>query len=664
MREDDEMAEQMPDASADPAAAEIAGADAPALVEGFLRARGFDLAAVAPGVWLGERQTDARDAAPDRPLERAAILVAGPDGAPVDWALEAAAAARAHGIEGRLPLVTVTKKGLGPAESRRLTEAGVSVLYPLQFFDWYFRRDQSDADDGAAGRIDAVLREAIEAGRIAARAPQPFRRLPSLDPAGRASAEIGPDLLAHLAAELAAFPARAKLIVICGPAGVGKSVLINALLKERQDAFNAAKRRAGAAASRPLLFEPSELGATMPGSVDALIEQFYASKLGGHVPPEAFRWLNRSGFATWIFDGLDEFYRRQNDFFPFLDAALSAPDSRAQIVICTRDSLLSSSPELIAFLDARLAADPDSVAIYELKRWDRAAKRAFVELTLRADGVKEAALQRRAAELLGAIEADSALAELTDLPFYCSLFVQALQEGKAERLADEFDLLGFAVDELVARESGKLSIDWDVFVSDADLPAVSALAADAERRGLGAAGANPFADALRAYGQQNLEFLLGGAAHYYRFAAADGRGLDEVSVAEWREVLSPAYIDAELDPAQEDQVRLALLQFAVFSRGDGGDSMSFTHDLIGDYLAARYAWSLIESAPERPESWRQAFGQRRDVAETVLFRYVGARIARDRAAADALRGLLTANRLDPRTRDLAGALLDRPVAAV
>ncbi|MEO1329601.1 MAG: hypothetical protein AAFW46_08065 [Pseudomonadota bacterium] len=644
---------------------ELAADRMPGLVEGFLRARGFDLEAPAPGVWLGRRPRADADGAPIG-SELSATLVAGPDGAPIDWALEAAATARAAGVEGRLPLVTLTKRGLGPAESRRLSEAGVSALYPLQFFDWYFRRAQDDGGDGGEGaapnRFDQVLRDVIEAARTPARAPQPYRRLLSLDPADRAARAEGGDLLSELLCALAGFPDRAGLTVICGPAGVGKSVLIGELLKARQDLFNAAKRRPAAIASRPLLFEPTELGAVMPETVDDLVERLFASKLGAHVPAAAFRWLAEAGLATWIFDGLDEFYRRQNDFFPMLEALLDAPESRAQIVICTRDSLLSSSAELIAFLERRLASDPDGVAIYELMRWDRNAKRAFVERVLTLDGVKDAALERRAAELMGAIEADTTLASLTDLPFYCDLFVRALQEGGGQDLRDEFGLLRFAVDELIARESGKLSIDWDVFVSDADLEAVRALAADAEARGLGTAGANPFAEALRAHGQDNLEFLIGGAAHFYRFAAVDGRGLHQISVAEWAEVLSPAFIDASLDEAEEEKVRLALLQFAFFSqgeaRGEQGDSMSFTHDLIADYLAARYAWSLVEAGPGRPETWRQAFGGRRDVEDTVLFRYFAAQLRETPAVRDAARPALVGDRLEPHQRAALLRLLD------
>lgn len=596
----------------------------PTLIEGFLEARGYAVERPRPELFVG-RLADRPDG------DGATIAVVAPEadgGATEIAAVEALiAAAREAGVTRRIPVVVASKKGIGPAEQSRLNAAGGSILFPLQFVDWYFRAAQDAEEDDPAG-VSARLRDVIEENRVRARAPQPYRRLRALQGAAPASLD-GRDLFAALAPEMAAFPQTSRLRVISGAAGVGKTVLVAALLEALHRGFNDAKRRANALASRPLLFEPVELGSRQEQTLDELLDALYAGKLASHVPPAAFRWLGEQGYATWIFDGLDEFYRRQHGFFEAIGGMLDAPGSRAQIVICTRDSLFSSADSLRGFLAERLSAAPERTEIYELARWDAEAKRAYVEIRLREDGVREAALERRTGELMGAIGADPSLAELCDLPFYCDLFVTAIQEGRAEELRDEFSLLQSAVDALIDREAGKLSIDWDVFVSEDDVEQARAMADGAGRRGLGAKGENLFADALRRYGQDNLEYLLGAAAHFYRFAAEDSRALGEISVAEWREVLSPSYIDAHLDEDTEERVRLALMQFAFFGRGrDGGgqETIAFVHELIADYLAAKYALSLITASPERPEAWRQAIGQRADIADTVFFRYLRARL--------------------------------------
>ena len=106
------------------------------------------------------------------------------------------------------------------------------------------------------------------------------------------------------------------------------------------------------------------------------------------VEPEQLRWLLKQGFAVWMFDGLDEFYAdEKNDFLPFLEAELADPDSQAQILICARDSLLSSSERVRGFIERQLARG-GAVEIYELAPWgaDAWAEIAWLELRTVATG--------------------------------------------------------------------------------------------------------------------------------------------------------------------------------------------------------------------------------------------------------------------------------------
>ena len=557
------------------------------LAVGFRAANGVSLSARAPGFWLS-----------DDPARGGLIVPAG-GAVDVEQALAWLGVARNLGAKTRTPILIETRRGVSADDAAALKAAGGALLFPLQFFDWHFRRNQEGADDGASG-VDRRLRAAVDRSLITARAPQPYRRLEDL----RAPPEDGPidggDLLADLVADLSGFPTGPKLRVVTGNAGVGKTVLVNALCQALHERFNDAKRAGAGLASRPLLFSPEELGAKTPETVDALLAQVYNAELAAHVPPEAFRWLNEAGFAVWVFDGLDEFYRAQTDFFPMLATALGAPGSRAQFVVCTRDSLLASSPELGVFLREAKNVGVDA-EVYELTRWTGGAKEAFIAQKLAALGYEGAAAESRKRELTALLRKEPALDHLTDLPFYADLFVTTLQQEDAPEAIDEFALLQSAVDALIERERGKISIDWDAFVTPEELAEVREYLDDAEGRGFLSPGENPVSEALAAYGKENLEHILGAAAHLCRRAGDGVRSIGAISLSEWRDVMTSAEFGRFEDAETASRAQLALMQFAFFARGRGGESVSFVHELIAEFLAAKYAFALIQDAPERPE---------------------------------------------------------------
>ncbi|MCI4663076.1 MAG: hypothetical protein MRY63_14800 [Neomegalonema sp.] len=630
------------------------------LVIGFMNARGFDGAEAAPGIWIGTRPVA------DGTMRHGAVLIPsrlGVAAVDVDWAISAVLLAQGKGVEGRIPIVVTSRRGLSSEDMKRIVAAGGTVLYPLQFIDWYFRRDQSADDEDAATGIDEKLRKVIDQDLIRLRAPQPYRRLTHFETeAGSKPVPDGEDLFRTLFDEMRQFPEGPRLRVICGHAGVGKTVLVNVLVDRLRTAFNEAKT-ANRIAARPMFFSPDDLGSTVPESVDELIEEVQGTDVTRHVPPDAFHWLHEEGFSIWVFDGLDEFYRRQNDFFEVIERKLSDRNGLAQIIISTRDSLLSSSPHLLQFLEQRRRIDPDSVEVLELVTWDAPAKRAFIEIKLRESAEEPSDFNARVDQILTRLEEDPGLQELTALPFYCDLYVGALLDGREEALGDEFSLLQSAVDALIERESGKLSVDWDVFVSESEEDEVQKLAQDAMARGLVGDGQNPFMDALRQYGQDNLEYLLGGAAHFYRFAAEDARPLSQISVSEWSEVLSPAYIDASLDEETEKRVQLALMQFAFFARGEGGDHMTFVHDLIADYLAGKYAFALIDQYRDRPEAVRQAIGTRSPIDHTVFYRYIKHRVAQDEDLIEAMGAALQSPKLKEPARSIVAKMMSEISAA-
>ncbi|MEO1293021.1 MAG: hypothetical protein AAFV62_09360, partial [Pseudomonadota bacterium] len=224
-----------------------------ALVTGFMAARGFAGAESAPGIWLGHKGEGEQE-------QLGAVLVPsrlGVAGVDVDWAVDAMTTLQGKGAQGRIPIVVTSRRGLSSDDMKRLVAAGGSVLFPIQFIDWYFRRDQSGEGDEGASRIDDKLRRMVDQDLIRTRAPQPFRYLRDLsaNPADEAPVADGSDLFKTLFDALTEPVEKPKLRVICGHAGVGKTVLVNVLVDRLRTAFNEAKA-ANRPGLRPLFFSP------------------------------------------------------------------------------------------------------------------------------------------------------------------------------------------------------------------------------------------------------------------------------------------------------------------------------------------------------------------------------------------------------------------------
>lgn len=573
---------------------------------GFLNARGGEVRLASDRALLSL-------GAPVAP--QGAVVLANGDGP--DVARAALETLRAAGAKGRLPIVARNREGFSGKDASALVALDANLLTPLQFFDWDFRGDQQDSSAEGAARARARLYESIDREGAALRAPQPFRRLtdPNAAPL-RDTAADGADLAAELIQRLAGPATRSELIVVSGPAGAGKTVALNAVALAAHDAFNDAKRRTGVSAARPFYFEPDGLGSKKPEKVSELIDELMSTKLVKHARSSAFEWLLTAGYGLWIFDGLDEFYRGQTDFFPKLTEWLDAPSSKARVVIVTRDSLFSSSAALRAFLTDRRSRAPDATAFYELERWRTPDKRAFVERRL---ATKKGARGLDVDALIAGIEARPDLNELTDLPYYCALLVDAALEDRDVLTLDEPALLQFAVDGLFSREAGKLNIDWATFVGEDDLPDLRAAADAALAAGLTQDGRNPFAEVVTEYGQETLERMVGAAAHFYRYAVEDAHAGAEIDVADWSEAFEPGAAGLHLEQAEEERLSFALLQLAVFNRGADG-RIGFAHELLGDFFAAKYALWMISEAPTAPRAWSGALGKRADVAETAFFR--------------------------------------------
>ncbi len=256
--------------------------------------------------------------------------------------------------------------------AKKMLHGGVRV--PVQFFDTDYK-----ADDTSGSKVRSVLGTVLATAEKVRRAAQPFLIRRGLGPNDRAPAKG--DLVEHLDTAMRDPGQGARIRFIDGAAGSGKTMAFNALLGLSFKEFKAAK--AGHVRSRrPIAFLPEHIrDEAAIGYVDDVLDAASDADMAQAVEPEQLRWLLKHGHATWMFDGLDEFYAGNNDFFEFLDKEVSDPASQAQFIVCARDSLLSSSEAMRGFIERQLERG-GAVEIYELAPWDAQcwAQLAWLEL--------------------------------------------------------------------------------------------------------------------------------------------------------------------------------------------------------------------------------------------------------------------------------------------
>ena len=628
-------------------------------IEGFLTADGFRITSKQAGALAAERERDGG-------TQRRYIWYADPDnGIPVNEARLLAEFAARRGTTDAADatqafFVTPTLAGLSTAFRQKANEAGVGVRVPIQFFDTPYKAD-GDKAFGSGGGEEArsvfadFVREAAE--QIAARVPQPYVALSSLGE-DRGGFGAGADLLVPLVEMLSEPPDGPSLTIVIGSAGAGKSVLFAALFEALARHF-AEEKRGQRLASRPILFLPGHIRAETKRSLDGLLAAVAETDAAAPTGPALMRWLNANGLTIWMFDGLDEFFAGEADFVRALEECL-APESRSRVVVCTRDSLLTSSTALRGLVDRHMAGG--RVRLFEVSRWERPSQRALA--WLRLEGRLPGSGERDppgVAAFLDTLEGTPALAELATLPYYCDLLL-AERQIESDVPADEFELLDVVIDGLINREaeklaSGEMGFDWDVFAgADAFVDVTDLVGemgaetfASAERRG-------ELLLALHAIGRERLVELIEGLAHHMRMHEPypnEGQGID---VEDLKSIAS-FYLDVGLLPDLEPKVLLAMVQFAFFGPAARKGEVRFTHEIIADYLAARHALGLIQAHAESADTLGQALGVRRDLDRTVFLRYLLREIGRQPDLAAIIAAHVEAGRVREAHRDNAQLLV-------
>jgi len=447
------------------------------------------------------------------------------------------------------------------AELRRL---GVSMRVPVEFFDAPFRFEEAP---GAASAIQSLR----EAESPSMRAPQPYRML-----AGKEYHAQRRDLLPDLYRKFKETE-QSSLYVVVGPAGGGKSVLFRTLFSSLYEHFLEEKRKRNVC-PRPIPLIPEYVKDAPALRTEQLIDSFLRTDVAAPVTHDAFKWMLLHGFATWLFDGLDELYAGDPDFFDSLLELLTAPSSRANILICARHSLLRSCESFARFLEDFPPSAEGPVRVYELDHWERTSKRALAWARLEGRPRKAAEDDTdKVSQFLHSLDESPALRKLSGLPYYCFLLADEFEGGRLREFADDSSLVEHAVSGIISREVGKGLLSPDRF----------------EHEGLEAW--------IETVGLEAYE-----------------AGFKGISVVELREYARMVLRD-DLTRNELSDTLTSMVQFPLFAPGARPGLVTFQHELIGEYLAARY---LLGKVGQRAPWVARSLRRHSDFGDSLIARYM------------------------------------------
>ena len=403
------------------------------LATGYLEAEGYDVKERNGGLLEGRRAAIGRD---ERilvwtPSEEAARTISRRLGYYIgqfgEWADRAPQAAKF--------LLVPSTSGLTSEFRKTASYLGVKILVPAQFFDTEMRWERAQTAASPSRRLADEGK-----GKLDRRVPQPF----SYD----YGEQRGDDLLPVLFDELRSDTGTSVHLVI-GPAGMGKSFLFEALFARLYERFQSDKRNQ-ILSRRPFALLPDHLRGTSLSlaSVGSILADYLGSEFARPLGRDVFEWRLTNGSALWMIDGLDEIIARDPDFFTdLLDLETSPGSTPAKVLICVRDSLLSTDPALREFCSEHHA----EMKVYRLEPWKRET------LTLFADRHFDDRDVRR--RFLGVLERTPHLADLASVPFYAAVLADEVESGTLEPEAGRIELLASALDGIIEREYEKGLLD-------------------------------------------------------------------------------------------------------------------------------------------------------------------------------------------------------------
>jgi hypothetical protein len=456
------------------------------------------------------------------------------------------------------------------------------------------------------------------------RVPQPYRWIEGRPAVGGADAPA--DALDHLLANVYRPPAQPHIDLVVGNAGVGKSDLFDALFTYVYSHFQNAKR-GNRWTVRPSAVTPGRILRTSSISSGDLFSAIVETEAVGAVSARLFDWYMASGNMLLMFDGLDEFFADQTDFYATIEQRFLKPQSRARLLIVLRDSLLLN-PHIQDLLGRIRSNAALGYSLIEVTKWGEAATRPAAAHS-HASAIRSFAWIRYEGRVPAPSEPDppkvrkflavaenKGAASLFSLPFYCQCLFEWLEE-RSEPPANKLALLEFVLARLIRREWDKIRQGREESSGSAPTEAAFATRGDLFDRLVfnvfvrfktslpvrvldTALGTHPAsaddersADAYargrqRLDGEIGLSRLLEDTAFSVRRTVpgqeGEGRQLDLDTLAELYRRERPI----DLTGQQRKDGQRVFQKLAIFEHGEG-QTLAFTHEILADYLAAKAA---------------------------------------------------------------------------
>ncbi len=466
--------------------------------------------------------------------------------------------------EARGYVISPSRSGFSRDFTEELGDRRIRLLVPVQFFDTPFKSEESTEATKSA------ISELRSGEHLKGRVPQPFSRAGVSE-----KAEGGADLLETLYARLHQRPKGSNVYIVVGQAGIGKTYLFRSLFTRLYDEFDRAKK-AQRLFPRPIPLVPEHIRRLPALRTELLLESFLRTDVASPISREGFQWLLLNGFATWLLDGLDELYASDpNFFFDILDL-VTQKDSRAQILLTCRDSLLAA-PE--AFQDIEvLGSGGDILQVYQLSAWQTPSKRLYAWVRecgrLPGDGDKDTP---RIQAFVAQVNESEALRSLSGIPFYCGVLFDLFEGGELREFGSDADLLEYVIERMIDREIGKGLLHTDMF----------------QGNGL----------------QEWLEQM---AAMFVESSYTD------ISRGEAEEFARLVLVGT-MDSDTQNRVVTNLLQFPLFRAGSERGLIAFAHELLAQLLAAKWFRARLL---RRPAEIGARLARRPDLERATLTRFI------------------------------------------
>ena len=355
-------------------------------------------------------------------------------------------------------LLVESTQGLS-AEFRRQAkhEYNVDIRVPIQFFDARFKWDDTPVSATAGTAAQQLRREGEADARQ--RTPQPFMT------AG--TGMVGPDLLTELARRFDRPGAwNRPILLVTAPAGYGKSFLFRSLFEALYTNFQTAKRQRRRA-FRPLPLLPDYAALAKGPGLGPMVDALLQTEIARPIKQSTFQWMLTRGFASWLLDGLDEIIAQDPAFFEYIHHIVAQPDSPTtpRILICVRDSLLSSNQALRDFLTVA----HEYVEEFRLLPWKPESIHTFARMRLQKDD----------SALLAILDAKPQLMKLCGTPYYAELLAERVEQGSLEGIPDDYSemsLVNDAIDAIMDREYKKEQLQESIISRDDLIDVISQVA--------------------------------------------------------------------------------------------------------------------------------------------------------------------------------------------